>query len=118
MAFGGNRMTRRKIEPHCGGRMMSTGSTLSGNTHAGETTQRPASIDAMIAIVQREFPHAAIRITGRARTIRRQAELMAQRRRASRTQFLHTYRPARHITEMDLWVARHPQASELQTVNE
>jgi len=61
---------------------------------------RPANIDQLIGIVQREFPLAGIRITGRARTIRRQAELMAQRIRANRREFLRTYRPATHITEM------------------
>src|SRR5262245_22729831 len=79
---------------------------------------RPRTIDEMIAIVQREFPRAAIRITGRARTVRRQAELMAQRRRANRKQFLHTYRAAKHITEMDQWVTKHPRATEQETVDE
>jgi hypothetical protein len=80
--------------------------------------QRPADIDTLIAQVQREFPRAAIRITGRARTIRRQAELMAQRIRASRAEFLRTYRPARHITEMDQWCQQHPNASLEMTVGE
>lgn len=39
---------------------------------------RPANIDQLIGTVQREYPNAGIRITGRSRTIRRQAELMAQ----------------------------------------
>lgn len=41
---------------------------------------RPSNIDELIAIIQQEFPRAGIRITGRARTIRRQAELMADSR--------------------------------------
>jgi hypothetical protein len=89
-----------------------------GGAAAGTTVTRPQTIDELIAIVHREFPYAAIRITGRARTVRRQAELMAQRRRANRRQFLRTYRHGRHITEMDLWVARHLQASEQETVDE
>lgn len=40
---------------------------------------RPANIDQLIATIQREFPAGGIRITGHARTIRRQAEVMAQR---------------------------------------
>ena len=78
-------------------------------------TARPASIDALIATVQREFPLAGIRITGRGRTVQRQAELMAQRRRQNRAQFLGTYRPAPHITEMDNWVTAHSQATEAET---
>jgi hypothetical protein len=76
---------------------------------------RPATVDGLIAVVQREFPRAFIRITGRGRTVQRQAELMAQRRRNDRTQFLRTYRAARHITEMDNWVANHPRATEAET---
>jgi hypothetical protein len=75
-------------------------------------------LDQIIATVQQEFPHAGIRITGRARTIQRQAELMAQRRIADRRQFLRTYRHTQHITEMDHWVTRHPRASEQETVAE
>jgi hypothetical protein len=80
------------------------------------TQLRPANIDTLIGNVQREFPFAAIRITGRGRTVERQAELMAQRRRGNRNQFLSTYRPAAHITEMDRWVTAHPPASEAETV--
>ena len=72
---------------------------------------RPVSIDALIAIVQTEFPLAGVRITGRGRTIRRQAELMAERRRANRAEFIRTYRPATHITEMDQWCQRNPNAT-------
>jgi len=75
----------------------------------------PANIDSLIATVQREFPASPFRITGRGRTVERQAELMAQRRRQNRAQFLHTYIPARHITEMDHWVTAHPHATELET---
>lgn len=63
--------------------------------------RRPANIDQLILIIQREFPRAGIRITGRARTVRRQAELKAQRIRTSRPEFLQTYRATRHIIEMD-----------------
>jgi hypothetical protein len=75
------------------------------------------AVDELVAQVQREDPHAHIRVTGRGRTPRRQAELMAQRRRANRQQFLHTYLPAQHITEMDGWVTAHPNAPERQTVD-
>ena len=77
---------------------------------------RPESIDALIATVQRDFPSAGIRITGRARTVRRQAELMAERIRANRQEFLRTYRPAQHIQEMDAWVIANPRATRDQTV--
>jgi hypothetical protein len=77
---------------------------------------RPFNIDALIADAQREFPFAAIPITGGSRTVERQAELMAQRRRENRNQFLGTYRPATHISEMDHWATAHPPASEAETV--
>lgn len=79
---------------------------------------RPSNIDQLIAIIQQEFPRAGIRVTGRARTIRRQAELMAQRIRANRLEFLRTYRPTWHITAMDQWLGRHPSATERETVDE
>ncbi|SJZ71854.1 hypothetical protein [Novilysobacter spongiicola] len=78
---------------------------------------RPVNIDQLILIIQHEFPRAGIRITGRARTIRRQAELMAQRIRANRLEFLRTYRPTQHIREMDAWYLQNRTATELQTVD-
>ena len=80
--------------------------------------RRPDNIDQLILVIQREFPRAGIRITGRARTVRRQAELMAQRIRASRSEFLRTYRTTRHILEMDEWFRRYPRATEQETVDE
>jgi hypothetical protein len=74
-------------------------------------------VEALIVEVQRQFSQAHIRITGRGRTVRRQAELMAQRRRANQAQFLHTYLPAQHITEMDRWVTAHPRATEAETAD-
>lgn len=79
---------------------------------------RPANIDQLIGTVQREYPNAGIRITGRARTIRRQAELMAQRIRANRREFLSTYRSATHITEMSQWQLQNMTATERATVDE
>ena len=76
------------------------------------------TIDQIISTVQDEFPAAAIRITGRARTIRRQAELMAQRIRANRADFLATYAARPHITEMDQWVSHNHNASLDATINE
>lgn len=76
------------------------------------------SIDQLIATVQREYPTAGIRITGRARTVRRQAELMAERIRANRAEFLRTYRPAPHIAEMTQWTLRNPNASAAQIAAE
>lgn len=76
---------------------------------------RPVNIDGLILQIQREFPNAHIRVTGRGRTVRRQAELMADRRRANRAQFLGTYRPAAHITEMDAWVTANPGATAAET---
>lgn len=84
--------------------------------HSAAVQVRPLNIDALIAEIQQQFPAAAIRITGRGRTVERQAELMAQRRRENRHQFLRTYRPAAHITEMDHWVTAHPHASEADAV--
>lgn len=78
---------------------------------------RPANIDELIRTIQLEFPDARIRITGRARTIRRQAELMAQRIRVSRVEFLSTYRTTRHITEMDEWFRGNPRATQKETVD-
>lgn len=84
------------------------------------TRRRPwsANFGQLIAIVQREFPSAGIRITGRARTIRRQGELMAQRIRANRQEFLGTYRPVQHIIEMDQWYRANRAGTLQQTVNE
>lgn len=79
---------------------------------------RPANIDQLIATIQREFPTAGIRITGRARELRRQAELMAERIRANRLEFLRTYMPAQHITEMDHWYLRNRTATVSVTVDE
>src|SRR3954471_7740457 len=80
-----------------------------------QNVARPANIDALIGIVQREFPTAGIRITGRGRTVEGQAELMAQRRIDDRAQFLRIYIDAPHITEMDNWVSEHPRATLAQT---
>ena len=85
---------------------------------AGNVSFRPANIDHLIGTIQNEFPAAGIRITGRARTIRRQAELMAQRIRANRQEFLQTYAFRQHIAEMNQWVIAHPAATEQQTVVE
>lgn len=83
----------------------------------GGAQPRPANVEALILAVQRQFPDAHIRITGRGRTVGRQAELMAQQRRANRRQFLGVYRSAPHITEMDQWVTAHPHATEAETVS-
>lgn len=76
---------------------------------------RPINVESLVQQIQREFPTAHIRITGRGRTVRRQAELMADRRRVNRIQFLHTYAHARHITEMDQWATSHPSATSVET---
>ena len=70
------------------------------------------------ASIQSEFPNAGIRITRRARTIQRQAELMAQRIRLNRAEFLSTYAPRPHIIEMDRWVVANSNATLAQTTNE
>jgi hypothetical protein len=82
------------------------------------TARRPATIDALVAMMQREFPAAGIRITGRARTTRRQAELMAERIREDRQEFLRTYLRRTHIVEMDRWAQRHPRATLEETTTE
>jgi hypothetical protein len=81
------------------------------------TKNHITNIEQLILIVQYEFPNAGIRITGRARTIRRQAELMAQRIRANREDFLKTYRTAQHITEMIQWHLQNLTATEQATVD-
>ena len=78
---------------------------------------RPASIDQLIATIQHEFPAAGIRITGRGRTIRRQAELMAARIRADRHEFLQTYLPRPHIHDMDRWFLANLNASLDDTID-
>lgn len=78
----------------------------------------PATIDDLINTVRHEFPNAGIRITGRARGIREQAELMAERIRANRAEFMGTYAHRGHILEMDRWVSNNRNASLMQTTNE
>ena len=73
-------------------------------------------IDTLINIVAREFPSAGIRVTSRGRTPLSQAELMADRIRANRQEFLTTYARRRHIIEMDQWILQNPNASRDQTV--
>jgi hypothetical protein len=92
-----------------------TNAPHSGHHTARAGIVRPQNVEALILQIQREFPNTHIRITGRGRTVRRQAELMAERRRANRNQFLHTYHPAAHISEMDDWVTTHPNASAAET---
>ena len=77
---------------------------------------RPTNVDALIRMIQTEFPHAGIRVTGGNRTVERQAQLMAQRRMRNAAQFRQVYRPAAHIAEMDNWVTTHPRATEAETV--
>ena len=79
------------------------------------TPVTPSNIDQLISIIQTEFPASAIRITGRARTIRRQAELMAQRIIANRIEFLHTYAWRQHIAEMNQYIINNPRATLEQT---
>mgnify|MGYP000076542655 FL=1 len=78
----------------------------------------PKNIDQLIAIIQNEFPKSKIRVTGKARTLRRQAELMAQRIRVYRLEFLKTYRRRQHIVEMDTWYSTNKGATFTQTVDE
>ena len=81
---------------------------------AAEST--PATIDELIGTIAQEFPDAGIRITGRARTIRSQAPLMAERIRANRAEFMGTYAHRAHILEMDRWVTNNRNATLAQTV--
>lgn len=79
---------------------------------------KPRDIDQLIAMIQTEFPSAGVRITGRARTTRRQAERMAERIRASRQEFLAAYRRTQHIIDMDQWYLSHRSATFQQTAVE
>ena len=83
---------------------------------AAEST--PATIDELIGTIRQEFPDAGIRITGRARTIRSQATLMAERIRANRAEFMGTYAHRAHILEMDRWVTNNRNATLAQTIDE
>jgi len=85
------------------------------NTATAATSTNPANIDQLISIIQSEFPNASIRITGRARSIRRQAELMAQRILANRIEFLQTYTWRQHIGEMNQFIINNPRATLDQT---
>jgi hypothetical protein len=82
----------------------------------GGAQPHPADVETLVHLVQKQFPQAHIRITGRGRTVHDQARLMAERRRANRSQFIHVYKPAAHITEMDQWVTAHPGATKDQTI--
>jgi hypothetical protein len=75
-------------------------------------------MDQLIAIIQREYPNAGIRITGRSRTILRQAQLMAARIHANREEFLSTYANRQHIQEMNSWILENPEATISQTTTE
>lgn len=79
------------------------------------TAATPADVNTLISTIQQEFPDAHIRVTGRGRTVQRQAELMAARRLGNRAQFLRVYLPATHITEMDNWVTAHANATPAET---
>jgi hypothetical protein len=78
---------------------------------------RPATIDALIATIKHEYPHGHIRTTGRARTVRRQAQLMAQRIRANEHEFRQTYRDSHHIRQMVSWFRAHPGSTEESTTD-
>jgi len=86
-------------------------------TDTATATPRPANIDQLILTVQTEYPAATIRITGRARTIRRQAELMAERILADRLEFLQTYTWRQHIGQMNQFIITNPSASLEETTN-
>jgi len=89
---------------------------MTDNTSAVQTP-RPANIDQLILTVQTEFPDATILITGRGRTIRRQAELMAERILADRLEFLQTYTWRQHIGQMNQFIINNPSASVEETTN-
>ncbi|MFK5913442.1 MAG: hypothetical protein QM484_03635 [Woeseiaceae bacterium] len=84
-------------------------------TSTATAVTTPNNIDQLISIIQSEFPNSSIRITGRARTIRRQAELMAQRIIANRVDFLQTYTWRQHIGEMNQFIINNPRATLDQT---
>ena len=75
-------------------------------------------MEQLIATIQSEYPNAGIRITGRSRTILRQAQLMAERIHANREEFLNTYANRLHIREMSAWVLENPEATLSQTTTE
>ncbi|MDH5445977.1 MAG: hypothetical protein OEY52_10490 [Gammaproteobacteria bacterium] len=79
---------------------------------------RPHNIDQLISQIRQEFPLSGIRITGRGRTFQRQAELMVQRIRANRQEFLSTYVRRPHIQEMDRWFLANRTATSAQMVEE
>ncbi|GGF71006.1 hypothetical protein GCM10011332_26220 [Terasakiella brassicae] len=68
-------------------------------------------IEDAVADANSKWPNAKIRITGRARTVNKQATLMAKRRMASREDFMGTYTNHDYIKEMDQYVTDNPNAS-------
>ncbi|MBL4693289.1 MAG: hypothetical protein JKY92_08185, partial [Magnetovibrio sp.] len=94
------------------------------NTRANNQAQPPLpprkpevpkkNIEDVIGEASKEYPDAKLRITGQGRTVKRQAELMAQRRMTDRKDFMGTYKDRPHIREMDKWVKANPNASEAQ----
>ena len=93
-----------------------TGATGATGRHRPDEVM-PDGIDALITKLAEEFPIADIRTSGKSRTVRKQAQLMAERRRANRTQFLAVYAKRPHIQMMDEWVCQKPLATNKETVD-
>jgi hypothetical protein len=85
---------------------------------AGSARRNSQWADDRVGTVQREFPNANIRVTGRERTERRQAELMYDRARANREDLLNTYRNAGYAQQMDQWLRNNPNATREQAVSQ
>ncbi len=82
----------------------------------GQPKKTMKDIDSVIEEMSKQWPDAKIRITGKGRTVRRQAELMAKRRLRDRKDFMGTYTNRPHIREMDKWVGANPNATEKQAI--
>ncbi|RWP87408.1 MAG: hypothetical protein EOR11_13880 [Mesorhizobium sp.] len=113
---GGSAHAPPEVRPDFGGGHIRHG-VETPSLETWERVSPPTTIDGLVTELQRQFPHMAIHATGGVRTVRRQAELMAQRRLANRTQFLRIYRSAQHITEMDAWATQHPHATQSQATD-
>lgn len=114
LLHGGSTRAPVEVRPDFGGGHIRHG-VQRPSLETWERVSPPTTLAGLIRELQRQFPHMAIHATGGVRTVRRQAELMADRRLSNRAQFLRVYRQAQHITEMDAWVVQHPRATRSQT---
>lgn len=96
-----------------------TSQNLSSNkTEENETINSGtgSDIEGLVRNAAKKWPKSKVKVTGRARTVRRQAELMAEQARNSGLHPPYKVRP--HTKEMTKWVKDYPKASYEETVTE